>query len=98
MFDLSWLYEPSTPIGKTTVKNGIHVSTLDTPDEGPETALCDENGAHPVERYETVEKAKTGHNKWVKFAQKAKTGTKITKLGGLSNLVDAKIIKLKLKK
>lgn len=80
---------PSPSIARTDV-NGLTVSTVDSPDMGPETAICDINGAHPVERYKTVAKAKLGHEKWVK---RAKTITSITKLG-YSDLVDEQKVTL----
>lgn len=60
--------------------NGIGVSTCFTPDESYETALLDAEAAHPVERYETEEDAKVGHDKWVAFASNGH-GESITRLG-----------------
>jgi hypothetical protein len=70
---------------------GIGVSTIDSSDLGFETAILDGSGAHPVERYDTLEQAKAGHAKWVK---KAKAGLKhIVKLG-YGDLIGSKKMKL----
>ena len=66
------------------------VSTVDSPDLGYETALCDKKGAHPVERYDTLEEAEAGHKKWVSTAS---TLTSVKKLG-YGELVDDKQIEL----
>ncbi len=72
--------------------SGLEVSTAFTSDEGYETAILDENGAHAVERYASKEEAETGHKKWL---EKAKDLSKITVLGGLGGMVGEKIIILK---
>ncbi len=72
---------------------GIGVSTADTSDMGFETALLDQNGVHPVERYENEEDAKLGHVKWVEFAKKGKEKP-VIKLG-YSDLVTEKEIILR---
>ena len=74
--------------------NGLTVSTAFTSDEGYETAILDASGSHPVERYETLFKARIGHAKWFDFCKQWK-GDKVTKLGGLSGLVEDKQITLK---
>lgn len=59
---------PRPPLARTEVKAGdswLIVSTVDTADCGPETAIMDGRGAHPVERYATVEDALVGHRRWV---------------------------------
>ena len=66
---------------------GITVSTCWTIDEGYETALLDENGTHPVERYSTEDDAMRGHCKWLVFAHDANEKT-VTKLGGFGGLVE----------
>ena len=58
--------------------HGIRVSTAWTNDEGYETALCDEQGVHPVERYKTLKEARAGHKKWIK---KSRTVKKVVSLG-----------------
>lgn len=68
--------------------NGLVVSTVVTHDLGPETALCDENGTHPVERYATEAAAKAGHKAWVK---KAKTLKTVKKLGYGTSIPDVRI-------
>lgn len=76
-------------LGRTTV-NGINVSTAYTSDEGYETAIIDENGVHPVERYSSKEKAEKGHELWCK---KAETITSVNKMGGMGGIVpDEKIL------
>ena len=64
---------------------GVEVSTVYTSDEGYETALCDANGVHPVQRYETREDAQAGHIVWM---EKAKTVTRVVELGGFGGWVD----------
>lgn len=61
----------------------IGVSTANTRDFGFETALMDANGAHPVERYETLEEAKKGHEKWVLKSQNIKKAIKLGTQDGL---------------
>lgn len=68
--------------------NGIEVSTAYSSDCGYETAILDENGVHPVERYGTKQDAESGHKKWLK---KAKTIKKITKLGWMGLCDDEEI-------
>ena len=60
---------------------GIGVSTAWTTDCGYETALLDDNGVHPVERYPDRESTVKGHKKWVKFTKNYQEGDTITKLG-----------------
>lgn len=57
--------------------NGVTVSTAYTSDCGYETALLDKNGVHPVERYESQEKAVTGHASWLRKAETLTTFTKL---------------------
>lgn len=76
----------SRKVGRMEV-NGVIVSTAFTSDEGYETALCDANGAHPVERYLTKDEAIAGHGKWIR---RAGTIEAVVKLGGLVD--DEKII------
>jgi len=73
--------------------NGIGVSTCFITDmnEPYETALLDNNGAHPVERYMTKKEAIQGHRKWVKKAQSL---TKVIRLGSEDGLVEDKEITL----
>lgn len=83
--------ERSTIIDRTDI-DGFTVSTVNTSDCGPETAIIDAIGAHPVERYTTVEKAKEGHQKWVNFIKSGERN--ITKLG-YGTIVDAVKITLR---
>lgn len=69
-------------VGKTEIGK-LTISTVYTSDEGYETAILDDNGAYPVERYETKKEAERGHKRWVKKAPKL---TKITMLGWLDGL------------
>lgn len=73
--------------------NGVGVSTVFTSDEGYETALLDNNGVHPVERYESKEEAETGHRKWIEFAGNSEN-KKVLKLGWLANFVEEREIVL----
>ena len=77
-------------VGRTKV-SGLIISTCETNDEGYETAVCDKNGAHPVERYPNKKDAVIGHEKWVGKAKKLKT---IKKLGGFGGIVKDEIISL----
>lgn len=58
--------------------NGLTVSTAYSSDEGYETALGDQEGFHPVQRYETKEEAIVGHYEWM---EKAETIEQVLKLG-----------------
>lgn len=56
-------------IQKTDVGN-LHISTVNTLDQGMETAIRDLTGnTWPVERYKTFEDAVIGHSKWVEKAK-----------------------------
>tara|TARA_R110002126_G_C10490983_1_gene504750 strand:+ start:10369 stop:10671 length:303 start_codon:yes stop_codon:yes gene_type:complete len=72
--------------------DGFTVSTVDTMDQGPETAIIDVNGAHPVGHYGTVEEAAIGHEMWV---SKIKNGLRDVLKLGYGSLVDAEKITLK---
>jgi hypothetical protein len=72
--------------------NGLTVSTAYTSDEGYETAVIDENGAHPVERYEDRAASILGHSKWIEIA---KSATTITQLGAWGIVDDSEIILLR---
>ena len=64
---------------KPEENEGVGVSTCWVPDlECYETALLDQRGVHPVERYKTKELAFNGHNKWIR---KAKYLKRVIKLG-----------------
>lgn len=78
-------------VQRTEVGNLV-VSTVFTSDEGFETAILDDNGAYPVERYSTHEISVRGHEKW---CEKAKTLTKVTQLSGFNGLAPEKEITLK---
>ena len=81
-------------VGKDEV-NDFVISTVYTSDEGYETAIIDENGTHPVERYSDIIEAKEGHQKWIKKAKEFKTGDEVIKLGWQSGLVEDNKIKLR---
>ena len=75
-------------IAKTWLKSKIGVSTVWAEDfSAYETALLDNNGTHPVERYETKRDAIKGHKKWVRFARTG-VGKKVTELGTEDGLID----------
>ena len=58
--------------------DGLVVSTVNTVDCGPETAIIDDKATYIVERYDNIEKAKLGHIKW---CEEAKTLTEVEGLG-----------------
>jgi hypothetical protein len=67
-------------IGRTVVEadgGTLIVSTVDSWDMGPETAIIDAERTHIVERYVQIEEAKEGHEKWVLFAKTAKEVTDV---------------------
>ena len=72
-------------VAKTRKRNGITVSTAYSSDCGYETALFDENGIHPVERYKDRDEAEVGHRKWVR---NAKPNMTVTKLGDADGWVE----------
>lgn len=76
------------PVDRTKLENGIIVSTVNTADQGLETAIIDQRGAHPVERYRSQEEATQGHTNWVEHARAMKTGDKMIELG-YDNLLDS---------
>lgn len=58
---------------------GFEISTIHAYEGFYETAICDALDVHPVERYETEEAAREGHEKWrkeVEFGRRT-----FTKLG-----------------
>lgn len=70
----------------------LEVSTVNSLDCGPETAICDEDGAvYPVERYADVDAAEAGHKKWVQAAKTLKTVHQL----GYGDLVEAEDVTLK---
>lgn len=78
----------SRKVDRTEI-NGVTVSTAYTSDYGYETAIIDENGVHPVERYGSDRKAAIcGHDNW---KAKAETAEKIIKLGYGSIVSNCKI-------
>ena len=72
----------------------MEVSTAYTSDEGYETAILDENGTYPVERYFDLADAEKGHWKW---CEEAKTAETIVMLGGFEGLIPGSVVKLKRK-
>lgn len=77
------MINPPETINRDEVENLV-VSTVDTNDCGLETAIIDNIGAHPVERYKSIDDAKLGHKKWVEKVTKIINGeeqNKIMKLG-----------------
>lgn len=71
--------------------NGLTISTCWTSDFGYETAVIDENGPHPVERYKTKTAATKGHKVWL---EKAKTLKHITELGTGDGIIEDEVITL----
>ena len=80
---------PGRKISRTEV-GGFIVSTIDTTDAGPETAIVDKNDTHPVERYESWADASEGHKRWVKFIESGER--KVTKLGYGTTIEDVEIV------
>jgi hypothetical protein len=73
------LGRPHSTIARTHVEPGFIVSTTDTHDCGPETAILHDGGTCPVARYPTKEKALAGHRYYV---EELKVGRReFTKLG-----------------
>lgn len=77
-------------LGRSNI-NGLTISTAYTSDCGYETAIIDENGVHPVERYNSKEEAEIGHEKWCKNSE---TITEVVELGYF-DMIDDTIIQLK---
>lgn len=72
-------------------RNGLEISTVVTPDQGPETALRDANKTwYIVERYSDVEAAQRGHREWV---SKADTLTCVTEIGYGSS-IESSVVQL----
>jgi len=71
------------------VRNGLRISTVETPDMGWETAIIDKQGPHPVERYGSLEQAKEGHETWTKRAHFIK---ELTEIGYGDMIEDERII------
>lgn len=69
---------PAPQIVPPTDVAGLRVSTVDTVDCGPETAIVDAVTTYPVERYETRAQAEAGHRAWV---ERAPGLTRVTCLG-----------------
>lgn len=83
---------PGEHIEITELESGLIVSTVNSLDLGPETAIIDRNGVHPVERYNSTELARDGHFQWV---SKIEGGLReITKLGYM-DVVEEEMITLK---
>jgi len=81
-------------VGRNDI-NGVTVSTCYTTDMGYETAILDENGSHPVERYSSKEDALNGHIKWCIEAKTIKT---IIELGWIEELgIEQNLITIKRK-
>jgi len=66
-------------IERDELECGLIVSTVDSWDLGPETAIIDAAGVHPVERYDCKANALVGHKVWIEKINKGLR--EITKLG-----------------
>lgn len=64
-----------------SVESGIQVSTVDTADMGPETAICTPTQAIIVQRYRTRERALAGHAQWIERAKTLRAGDLVTDVG-----------------
>ncbi len=82
-------------ICRDELENGLIVSTIRSTDLGLETGILDSEGAHPVERYKTMQEALQGHKYWMNLASKLKDGDQITEIG-YKSLVDDKLITIRL--
>lgn len=71
-FLLTEMGEDAPVVGRAQV-GGYVVSTVDTSDEGLETAILDANDAYPVQRYKSMKAALLGHEKWCKRVPTLKT-------------------------
>lgn len=80
---------PPRMISRTGV-GGLVVSTVDATDLGPETAIVDTVGAHPVERYESWVDASEGHKRWVAFLERGERN--VTKFGYGTTIEDEEIV------
>ena|SRR3989344_869408 len=81
-------------VDKTWI-NGIGVSTVWVSAFGVwETALLDDSGTHPVERYDDRSEAVKGHKKWIKFAATGED-KEVVRLGDGEIIEDKKIILVK---
>ena len=77
-------------IARTEV-DSLVVSTVDSGDCGPETAIISYEGTYPVERYETIAEAKKGHDKWVNIVSDPQFDGKILELGYMGVIEDQEI-------
>lgn len=91
---LKLLYGSIVP-GKSVFReevSGFIVSTIFAYDlEVYETAIIDQNGTHPVERYKEESDSVEGHEKWKKMAESL-DGKKVTKLGYGTSIEDSEIV------
>lgn len=62
-------------VGKDKIK-GFIISTVNSPDEGYETAIIDKNKVHIVEKYKSKELSIIGHKKWMKLIKNGKRKVK----------------------
>src|SRR3972149_1621485 len=80
----------STSIARVKVED-FTVSTVNSADMGPETAICSDKGTYPVERYDDIQSAKIGHLKWVKFLE---DGNREIISIGYGSIIGPKVINL----
>jgi len=80
----------STSIARVKVED-FTVSTVNSADMGPETAICSDKKVYPVERYDDIQSAKIGHLKWVKFLE---DGNREIIDVGYGSIVGPKVINL----
>ena len=78
------------PINRTEVETFI-ISTVNSADMGPETAICSGKEIYPVERYDDIQSAKIGHLKWVKFLE---DGNREIISIGYGSIIGPKVINL----
>lgn len=68
---------PAPQIARDEV-DGLTVSTVNSIDQGYETAILDAVDVYPVERYQTLEGAIEGHQKWLEAAPGLLAVTKLS--------------------
>ncbi|ATW62713.1 hypothetical protein SCBWM1_gp29 [Synechococcus phage S-CBWM1] len=78
-------------VDRTTLPNGVEVSTCYTNDYGYETALLNTKGdVFPVERYgyDLNDSVHAGHDRWVEFARDG-IGKTVNYLGSENDYLDS---------
>ena len=90
LFGQDW--RPARQLRRDRV-GGFVVSTVLTYDQGWEMAILGANGARPVQRYDSEDRAEEGHAAWL--ARLAVPPATVLQLGGLGGLVEDEEVVLK---